>query len=318
MNLLDIANHVCERLGSTDADSVTQAKKFARRRYQQVYDAQAWAEGMGAVEVTTDASGIAVVPHLSHIWQVRKGSSGAAHVLEQVDRQRVLLIAPDALDEAGEPVAWSEIEPVGALRQPTQQDYFSVDSSSPADNQQVRLVVSDPTDGRFATSRLDLTVTLAGTTPITVADDGTPLGYVSTILQFSKPETQGNVRIYEPIINGVMQTLRPNELTQRFPRVQLMRDPEEATSLVVFGKLKCVPLLHDADTPALSGIDDLLCAFVTGDMLEREQQYGKANIKFQEANGLLAGRIQAERTLKGNRIQLVPSVVNYSERDLIY
>lgn len=53
-------------------------------------------------------------------------------------------------------------------------------------------------------------------------------------------------------------------------------------ALIIVAKRPC-PTLADGDTPALRNVDNALLAFATGDMLERQRHYAKAQAKFQEA-----------------------------------
>jgi len=86
--------------------------------------------------------------------------------------------------------------------------------------------------------------------------------------------------------------------------------PKSAGNVFVLGKLNWVALT-DTDTPALNGIDNALLAFSEGDMLERSRQYGKAQIKFQEA----ASQVQIMKDLEKGQRQSISRIIPYTYDD---
>jgi len=92
-----------------------------------------------------------------------------------------------------------------------------------------------------------------------------------------------------------------------FCRIKPVPVPKDDGSVFVLGKLKWVEL-SDSATPALNGIDNALLAFVEGDMLERERQYGKAQIKFTEA----ASHIQIMRDMEKGQRQSISRIIPYT------
>ena len=80
--------------------------------------------------------------------------------------------------------------------------------------------------------------------------------------------------------------------------------------MFVLGKLNWVELA-DTDTPALNGIDNALLAFAEGDMLERSRQYGKAQIKYQEA----ASQVQIMKDLENGQRQSISRIIPYTYDD---
>ena len=104
----------------------------------------------------------------------------------------------------------------------------------------------------------------------------------------SKPVTSGIVRIS----NGVTtQTIPAEETRFSLCRIRLNLVPRYVTGeevcLIVVGKKRLRPLRNDNDEPQIRGIDNSLIAYAEGDMLERQRQFGKAQVKFGEASSLL-------------------------------
>ena len=105
-------------------------------------------------------------------------------------------------------------------------------------------------------------------------------------------------------------------------RIKLLRKPNEEKSLLVLGKQKItadgntwttssststdvLPQMADTGEPVINGIENALLAFVEGDTLEHMRQYGKAQIKFQEASGQLT----VARDLDNHQAARVSSIV---------
>lgn len=89
-------------------------------------------------------------------------------------------------------------------------------------------------------------------------------------------------------------------------RIRLLETPEDATTVRVLGKRKCPRFSDDNDQPPVRGMDNLLIAMAQGDMLERERQYGKANLKFQEGVALLEQFKAAETIQQAHNQRIIP------------
>lgn len=89
-------------------------------------------------------------------------------------------------------------------------------------------------------------------------------------------------------------------------RIRMLETPEDATTVRVLGKRKCPRFSDDNDQPPVRGMDNLLIAMAQGDMLERERQYGKANLKFQEGVALLEQFKAAETIQQAHNQRIIP------------
>ena len=91
--------------------------------------------------------------------------------------------------------------------------------------------------------------------------------------------------------------------------IRLVRKPDTAKTLLVLGKLK-VTALGDTDSPKINGIDNALLAYVEADMLEHLRQYGKAQVKQQEAAGQMA-LVRDLETVQSARVsKLIPEMAS--------
>lgn len=89
-------------------------------------------------------------------------------------------------------------------------------------------------------------------------------------------------------------------------RIRLQRAPQQAGTLLVIGKRKCVNLATDDDSPLLPGVDECLCAFVMGDLEQWQRQFTKAREFFTEANALLAKMVEIETAQTSEIRQIIP------------
>ena len=97
-------------------------------------------------------------------------------------------------------------------------------------------------------------------------------------------------------------------------RIKLLRKPDEGKNLLVLGKLKLVSL-NDGDSPKINGIDNILISMVEGDMLEHTRQYGKAQMKFQEAMNQLKIAKDMENHQSASITRIIPEVPGHWNTD---
>ena len=96
----------------------------------------------------------------------------------------------------------------------------------------------------------------------------------STFLMESEPriyEENGLIRYYEEI----------GDASHRFIRVYPI--PTRGTTLTFFGKMICPGLGLDTDASLLRNIETALIDYATADMLRRQRQYAKADLRYKSA-----------------------------------
>lgn len=93
---------------------------------------------------------------------------------------------------------------------------------------------------------------------------------------------------------------------QKRQRIRLVQIPDSAIALRVLGKRSMPSFTDDLDEPAINGITNCLLAFGQADMLERERQYGKAELKKKEGVMLLQ-QLQAQEVVQqAHQSQIIP------------
>ena len=323
MTLADMADQVTERIGVTDDNTTLQAKKFLRRRYQVVYDSQLWSDAQVAVPYTlyNGADVIHVPAMLETILQIRVGASGSSQLLRQINHQQVFQLNPDALDEVGSRVAWTELSPSATLAPLVGNEFLTLYSTSVNDTG-VEVRVRAQRTVAYGSDLVDWTVRVDGTTEVFQSSVGLITAVVN-VESISKPVTQGEIRMGNLSSPGaVYARIKASDSHPSYKRVQLLRAAASANAsgeaLLFYGKHVINPLIHDNDVPQIKNIEEVLIAYTTADMLERERQWGKAQLKVQEGSALLMSRILAERTQKSNSIQIVPDTETYAEEGYVY
>lgn len=112
---------------------------------------------------------------------------------------------------------------------------------------------------------------------------GTPLGYIE------RPKTAGGLAV-----------------------IRFVRAPQQAGTVLVLTKRHCPALVADGDSPTISGADQALIAYTTGDLLSHMGQTGRAQVYWQEGMGhqqaLVAAELEQSQTVR----RLIPSS-NYDD-----
>jgi hypothetical protein len=86
-------------------------------------------------------------------------------------------------------------------------------------------------------------------------------------------ERVGPVKYYEEV----------NDLSNGTKSIRLYPKPNKETRLLLIGKGKCPGLIADTDNSLIRNIDPALIDYATADMLRRQRQYGKADVRYKSA-----------------------------------
>jgi hypothetical protein len=96
------------------------------------------------------------------------------------------------------------------------------------------------------------TVQLNGTTPVTT------LNSYDTPLVIGKEITSGSITVTSAISNTLLSTMQPDVRSYDHIRFMLFRKVGEDITVIVHGKRKVIPLVHDQDKPAIRGCGQAL------------------------------------------------------------
>ncbi len=294
MTLSDMANHVVELIGSPDTESIAQAKKFIKSRYMMIYDAHLWEDSKVSLTLTTYDNQLILPAWVDKVLQVAMQKDAEVRLLPPMDRQNIYQIDPYLLEQSGDLIGFSHMNTVATLMHPPGVGIKLV-SSSANDTGSVRI------QGLHNGNTISETLPLSGTNAVTSQ-------YLyDEVYTLSKPTTVGYIKANTAnTASNELQVLLADENERRHQRIQIHRDFTEGHKLLILAKRKCVPLIHDNDSPQLSGSENALLSFAVADMLTRMRQSGKAQPHLQEANAHLASMMGAEKNQRANVVRFVP------------
>lgn len=299
LTLGQMTDHVAEVTGAVDAASREAIARFLRRRYQMIWDAQLWDDSKVVIALATTVPEVILPSWVDRVLAV-KTVGDDPRLLFPVEVGTLWQLCPRAYEEAGDPLVYSELPPVGVHTHPNGGKLVFT-SSAGGDNVNVRV------RGMFNGLVVDETVTLAGTSSVTSAN------YFDEVAVLSKPPTTGHVRVttnhaqpYE------VQVLLADETGRRHARLRLHRAFESALTLTVLAKRTALELAHANDTPNLTGCENLLIAYGVADMWERMRQVAKSQAKLNEAAALMSALVARDVLQKARVVQLVPETGVYA------
>lgn len=289
MTLADMADHVVERIGSPDVESVKQAKRFLKYRYQMLYGTHLWQDSKVTLDLETSSNEVILPNWVDKVLQVIVDNRR----LSSFDRQNIAEVDPRLLEETGELIGFSMLSTVGTHTHPVGVK-VTLESTETTDNSNARL------RGLYSGLEVEETVVLSGTTPVTSTN------YFDEITSLSKAATTGAVKAKRVSDSAEeLVVLLPSENDRRHSRIQIHRNFTGTKTLTVMAKRKVIPLIHDYDTPTLD-CSGALVAFATADMLDRMRQAGKAQAKVMEAQALVASMVDRDRNQQAHVVRFIP------------
>lgn len=310
MNLLEMANFVCGKVRKTDAASVLKAKEFLNNRYKLIYNGSLWRDALWIWEFTFTPEVIGV----PESWDGIKFLPGVVDrlvALRTTDQpmagvadEHLFRAGLDEFAREGVPARFATGAPVVCLLPST---YDTTD---------IAIVARDAGDVGRAWR-------------MTIIDtDGNRVQYEGALVNGSTGPIALNVRVVErctvvtPEAYVSLDSRFGDETIARceagesaFPArvpVRLVPKPTEATAFKALVKKKAIELSDDNDVAELRGVEDVLLPLAHGDMLERERQYGKAQLKHGEGLGLLAEFKQRHVFQEDQQQQILPEVYEQS------
>lgn len=294
MILADMAQHVVETIGSPDAESLKQAKRFLKTRYGMIYNSHLWEQSKVTARLTAYDNEVILPAWLSRVLQVVLNKGAEKRLLPPMDRQNVFQIDPTLLVESGELIGWSALPTVASHTHPGGHN-VTIESSDGSDTGSARLW------GIHNGNEIGETLILSGTNAVTSAN------LYDELTTLSKPGTTGNVTVKtNESTPREVQVLLAEENERRHLRIQLHRDFTDGQGLYVLGKHRCVPLVHDNDSPQLADCESALLAYATADMWSRMRQVGKAQAREQEAHAHVQLMMGMEKNQAANVVRFVP------------
>ncbi len=290
MTLLELANYICTKAGQTDEDSLTAAKAFLGARLRMLWDAAAWRESLCLVSSTAAAQNPWVILPVE-IERVLKVRAGASATLPPFEAAAVFDYAPSVFEEAGEPAGFMVFPPV-VLGPPA-----TLNNSFVSFDRDEASIQDD--DGKLATIELETAsgARLVRTLPNQLGVGWLVLESALFVVRFEKEVTRGNYSVQFGA--GITTGIFPGAVTHypRRQRIRLMQVPPQALPILALCKRACPAWANDYETTPLANAENALAAFAMADLLERQRQYGKAQLKMQEGEA----QLKIMHDLEGNQ-----------------
>lgn len=308
MTLSDLASFVCNKVRQTDTQAVAHCKEFLRQRYELIYNNALWRDSLWEFQFT-------FTPDTLTKPESYEGGYFLPTVVDKLLALRrsdgeVFVVAPETLvrsnldqwAETGDPVQFHALSPCVRWL-PAGYPYHDLRIYAGSGDAGLAYV-AHTIDSNGDRQRL----------PGTLASGDTLISSdVRIVERVTKPTTAEAVLLFTNDGDTELASAAASatSFTQR-PLIRLLPEPTAAVTLRALVKKKVNPLAEDGDVPELRDIDNCLLAFAHGDMLERGRQYGKAQIIFQEAGGLL-NSLKAELTWQdATRLRMMPDVETVS------
>lgn len=301
MNLSEFADYVCAKVSQTDEESLAQCKRFLNARLRMIWDSALWRDSLclATVSVAAGQNWILLPKSVERVLKLRAGSGAALPPLESA---LVFDYAPDLFAAAGDPLGFAVFAPVVHGPCGVDGDAFVVADGSggsiAADAGRKAFVEIEQADGTRITENL--------------VSDGAGFGITAAgrfIVRFNKEVTDADYQVGFSDGGPLSAPLAAGETqSPRRVRVRLVRTPAGARQVLALCKRSYPGLANDFESPALPNVDNALLAYAMADMLERQRQYAKAQLKLQEAQAQMAILHDLERNQSACESRLVPAM----------
>jgi hypothetical protein len=315
MTLFDIATFVCTKLGKIDDDSLLACKEFIRRRHQMVYDLALWKDSICLEQVPLQLEGsnppiyrygAILSGEVRQPIKIRLGSAYGSAELTLGVRAINDMMQFESLLETGAPANWHEEGTSGV-------PVFMPDGGGPLSFEAFSV---DAGKKVYISGRSTESGNKAETLTMAAGVNSTTTGDWERIYAIEKEATAEAVTMTHA---GTITLMGPTDTVFRYPVIRLSPMPLGETQqypwALVYGKRFLRQMAGDGDLLQLKNADNLLIAYATGDMLERSRQYGKAAVKFQEAQGMLEVMKDNEVHQSAHQAMISPEPVGCLTRD---
>jgi len=319
MTLAEMALFVGQKVRATDPDSLTVCKQFLARRYEMIWNDQLWKDAVVPFSFSLGPG----APFYNLPNRTDSLEAGYFFFPEMVDRVIAVRSAAGGITVSDEPEYYrADLDayaqtgtPANFLILPRCVTLFSTAAALA-----LRLAVDADAGSTLHVTYLDglnERQNWSGALPsidlVTVADS------VLLVERVTKPTTTSVVVLYKGNDDDAVAAAYGLQAETSFRLclpIRVLPAPTALTAFKALVKKRLAPFDNDSAVPELGGVDNCLIAFAQADMLERARQYGKAQLKAQEAGALLAQLIRMETLQQAHRQRVTPDVETVSGGDL--
>jgi hypothetical protein len=257
-----------------------------------LWDSRPWRDTIGLLSLdSTNVSQVTTLPaNIDRVMAIRWGSD---RTLLPQELGTIFQVDPAMFDRTGTPATFSLISPSGVASSPGASPVF-VFSSDVSASFKVSI------RGSFNGNPKSEVIQVSGSSPVSSANN------YDEIYSLSKSSTTSPLTVQDSTLSTTIFSLESWETSRTYQRVHFDTIPDAAQTCLILFKRTFRPLVNDSDSPELTGIDNALLASAIGDMLEGQRQYGKAQIKMQEASMMASQMADLERHQSASSMQLIP------------
>lgn len=303
MQLSELADLVCGKVGKTDDASVAACKSYLRARHEMIVDSYPWKDTLDTfdVEVAAEATHAILPYEVARPWAVWDQDSGVEIPVGSLTN--IIATNPAALSEVGGLLRFVEAASVGWLY-PLAAAGSQLSFTSAGSVEITASINGEKNLNVFTFPDLTITETL-----VLGAYGGAATSSAFKVIHRMTKPSGTYVFVSQLSTSPVQSWVWPPDSTEAtFARIRLIRPPTAAVTLGVLGKRKTRHLSEDSDAPMVRNIENALLAFAQADMLERSRQYAKAAAKVQEGTSLVEGARDLERNQSAKESRITPEV----------
>lgn len=301
--LKDMVATVCMITGDFSPDAQNIAAEFIRRSYRQIWDSANWPETM-VTDTVTISGGRGIVSHLiDKIIAVRANLSmntmdTSYSMLPYEDSAVVLGLMPEAFNQAGTPVGYNLLLPVGLPLQPPNAMQLKFQFAG-SETQTVTL--------RGESGGVDVNESLKVSNTSMTSVNSYDVFYT-----ISKPMSASALTIRD-VSDNILMVMQPYECSRKYSQIQVLPDfdttmyPDQ--TLYVLGKRILPQLLEGGDVPVLTGIENLLIGTAVAQvfgMMGKLEQAGAYKTEAGSAMQALVSRVTQQQSYH-------PRILPYAE-----
>lgn len=306
MTLAQLTDHLCQKAGQNDDESVAAGKAFLQARYRMIWDMALWKNSQVLLTCFSDSAAPAQIVVPETIERVLGIRNGGNETLAHVAPGTLLAYDPGLFSASGHETSFIHLPSIVSRKILPYALRISFTPVLPS--------VDTPAD-----AFLGLKIFLRGGTDAEVQEEvtlgligqpSTTFLYYDEVTVISKPPTPGNVLVDFDGTGGGITLYAAQTVAPLHARVQLLPAPTERTSYLIHGKLRCRGLAYDGDTAQLDGVENAILAFAQGDMLERQRQYAKAQLKIKEGQSLIHELLDLETNQTAYEQRLIPAEIH--------
>lgn len=300
MNLADMTNYVCSKVGQTDEESQAQCRMFLARRYEMIWDSALWRDTLSLVTFTSSVGSDTVLLPLGieRVLKLRVGTN----TVRPFDAATVFDFNPGVFDGYGSEYGFLTLAPVVAGPLDSTTAFQILLAGNPSGDGSAQLVFEYENDagGNSVSS-------------VTLGADASPSAFAKYLVRADKPVTTAAYQFYTPSDGVFFTFLKSQQSAPRRVRIRLLKTTDTALDCMALGKRRCPRFetfnstaQQEFSSPLLMNCENALMAFAQGDMLERQRQYAKAQVKTQEGQRELQIMLDLEKIQSASEMRIIP------------